>query len=135
LERAIFSQLDGRLPDVDERRKTDWILEDLNFFCPSRPAIPPNHHTPGIDSSFQAMGALYVIEGSTLGGQMICKMVAKRLGISPGSGFKFFSGYGEDTARMWAEFKDFMNSNQWTREEEREVIDTAERTFGLFKQA
>lgn len=134
LEKAIFSQLKGTLPDVAQRRKTEWILEDLDYFRPSRPAISPYLNTPDINNNIQAIGALYVIEGSTLGGEVICRMVSQRLGVYPEPGFKFFSGYGEDTAQMWEDFKNFINSKSWTPEEEDEIINTAGYTFGSFKQ-
>ena len=135
LEKTVISQLEDSLTDVAQRRKMEWILEDVNYFSASRPKISVYPHTPEISNPLQAIGALYVIEGSTLGGQVICKMVSQRLGIDPENGFSFFSGYGERTASMWEKFKNFINSRSWTPEEEKEVINAAERTFTSFKQS
>lgn len=134
LEKAIFPQLKEALPDAAQRRKSEWIMEDIHFFKPAYQPIYTSSSTPQITSLPQAIGALYVIEGSSLGGQVICKMVAQKLDISQAEGFKFFSGYGEGTLTMWDNFKKFINGRDWDREEENEVVDAANRTFGLFKQ-
>lgn len=134
LEKAILPQLKEGFPDVAQRRKAEWILKDIQFF---KPAFRPSYttsFTPEITSLSQAIGALYVMEGSTLGGQVICKMVAQKLDVSQAEGFKFFSGYGEETLPMWDNFKTYINNRSWNPEEENEVIDAANRTFGLFKQ-
>lgn len=88
---------------------------------------------PAIDNYLKAIGTLYVIEGSTLGGQIICNMISRQWEIIPEGGFDFFSGYGKDTHAMWSDFKKFLNSNNLTREEEKEVVKAANRTFVLFK--
>src|SRR5690606_7092172 len=134
LERSIFPQFNGALPDAAQRRKADWILEDIHFFRPAYQPVFTSSSTPEITSLPQAIGALYVMEGSTLGGQVICKMVAQKLDVSQAEGFKFFSGYGEGTLAMWDNFKKYINNRSWNPEEENEVIDAANRTFGLFKK-
>src|SRR5690554_5361704 len=68
LEKAIFSQIEAVLPDSAQRRKSAWIVEDIHSLKPSYPAISPYPFTPEINSQTQAIGALYVLEGSTLGG-------------------------------------------------------------------
>ncbi len=47
------------------------------------------------------LGSLYVIEGSTLGGQVISRHLEKHFGWTDGHRYSFFSGYGEDTGRQW----------------------------------
>lgn len=135
LEKAIFSQLGTNLPDAAQRRKSEWIVEDIYCLKPSHPPFPTYPDTPQIDSHAQAIGALYVIEGSTLGGQVICKMISQRLGISTKAGFRFFTGYGENTVTIWDNFKNYINGRKWSEEEEKELVGAANRTFGLFKQS
>jgi heme oxygenase (biliverdin-IX-beta and delta-forming) len=50
------------------------------------------------------MGGLYVLEGSTLGGQLISRMIRGNLGYSPEAGCAFFAGYGAQTGSMWKTF-------------------------------
>ena len=135
LEAAIFSQIGTALPDAAQRRKSEWIVEDIQFLSPYRPPISGSPVIPEIDNHPKAIGALYVMEGSTLGGQVICKMIAKQLALLNGQGLRFFSGYGEETLEMWGNFKKMINDGKWSREEEKEIIDTANRTFTLFKQS
>ena len=49
----------------------------------------------------EAIGAVYVLEGSALGGLLIAKQVADRLGIGAEDGASFFAGEGRDTMRHW----------------------------------
>jgi heme oxygenase len=51
------------------------------------------------------LGAMYVMEGSTLGGQHIARHVEAALGLLPAQGDAYFRGYGERTGAMWTEFK------------------------------
>ena len=49
-----------------------------------------------------ALGTLYVLEGSNLGGRVIGRHVARNLGVGPGSGGSFYCGLGaEDARRRW----------------------------------
>lgn len=93
--------------DLQPRGKVSWLMEDLRALGYSEEAIsqlPRCVDTPAPTTLAQALGCLYVIEGSTLGGQVICREVARRLGISTGDGAMFFAGYGQETGRRWREF-------------------------------
>jgi heme oxygenase len=69
------------------------------------PACPP----PGLANAGQALGSLYVMEGSTLGGRVIAKSLAQRFGLGPTNGAAYFAGYGEHkTAPMWRLFLDYL---------------------------
>jgi heme oxygenase len=50
------------------------------------------------------MGTLYVLEGATLGGQIIQRQLHCSLGLDAGSGAAFFVGYGARTRQMWMQF-------------------------------
>jgi heme oxygenase len=57
---------------------------------------------PQIESVSEALGALYVLEGSTLGGRAILSSL-KRQGISL-EGLSFLDPYGKDAGRCWRSF-------------------------------
>jgi heme oxygenase len=135
LEREILFRLGNELDDIAQRRKTEWIIEDLKYFHSSQHTVPPYQNIPIINDNLQALGALYVIEGSTLGGQFICKMISQKLEIPSSGGFSFFLAYGEDTPDMWENFKKFINGKNLLQEEEKKVMDAANMTFNLFKQS
>ena len=52
-----------------------------------------------------ALGSLYVMEGSTLGGAVITKALRHAAWLPPG-GFRYFNPYGAETGRMWRRFQD-----------------------------
>ena len=51
--------------------------------------------TPNSDSL--AFGCLYVMEGATLGGQVIGRHVRQTLGVTPETGGRFHAAYGDRT--------------------------------------
>jgi heme oxygenase len=63
-----------------------------------RARLPPLHDV------YFMLGAMYVMEGSTLGGQFISKHVEECLGLKAGKGHAFFLGHVVHTSRMWREF-------------------------------
>lgn len=50
------------------------------------------------------MGALYVLEGSTLGGRMIGRHITATHGLT-GEGLAYYSGHGPRTGSMWLAFR------------------------------
>lgn len=98
------------IPDAIERRKSDAILADIGALGGELPVISNEVPQPEVKSYAQALGAAYVLEGSTLGGIIIAKMISKQLGIPATAGFSFFNGYGEATTEMWSKFRTFLNA-------------------------
>ena len=68
-------------------------------------ALPRCPALPTIGGIPEALGCLYVMEGATLGGQIIRRQAASRLGLGPSSGCSFFSAYGEQVGPMWRAFR------------------------------
>ncbi|NNU33797.1 biliverdin-producing heme oxygenase [Mucilaginibacter sp. S1162] len=95
--------------------------------------MPTNNELPQITNYLQGFGALYVIEGSTLGGQIISKMVQQHLPVQDGKGLSFFNGYGDKMHQMWGAFKDILNKAAATPEDEQIIIAAANDTFAKFK--
>lgn len=119
-------------PAVSENidiRYADHILNDIRDLGDSSDNhIPVCQSTPELDSAASALGALYVTEGSTLGGRIITKMIAKQLNISSEKGFSFFNAYGDDTQIMWEKFKNVLN-NPRPHHEQKEMMTAAMDTF------
>ncbi|WP_367161563.1 biliverdin-producing heme oxygenase [Methylibium sp.] len=66
-------------------------------------ALPVCRNATALSSTREAaLGALYVIEGSTLGGKMISSHL---LGAAwcPQAGLRYFNPYGNETGRRWSE--------------------------------
>ena len=56
------------------------------------------------------LGALYVVEGSTLGGQVIAEQLRRRLGVDASNGAAGFDPYGAETVARWAQFTGYLGS-------------------------
>lgn len=129
LEKRINELVDKQLlPDLKKRRKAEAILDDMRYIDAGVSA-PSFDDLPEIETSYAALGSLYVIEGSTLGGQIISKMVAQRLGLTTTQGLSFFHGYGSLTNEMWEIFKAALDGLSLLPHQEEELISAAKETF------
>ncbi|OKS88934.1 biliverdin-producing heme oxygenase [Mucilaginibacter polytrichastri] len=118
-----------QMPDHAQRRKTEAIADDIIALGGQPVAKATGNELPEINSAEQAFGALYVIEGSTLGGSIIGKMISGKLGLN--TGLSFFNSYGENTHQMWASFKNILNNQP--SDTEQTITEAANSTFLKFK--
>jgi heme oxygenase len=131
LELAINQNFDDtHLPDYKLRRKTIALVNDLNAMKAKIPTLAEKEQLPQITDHLEALGALYVIEGSTLGGSVISKMMLKHL-PNDELGLSFFKSYGEDTVRMWQVFKQSLD-NRYDLTDQEIIIRSANETFIKF---
>ena len=132
LEQQIKAYLNKDLA-IDQRRKAGDLAADIAHFGAITPDFATGKDLPQIQNHLQAIGALYVIEGSTLGGIHISKMITKQLELNDTKGLTFFNGYGDDTMNMWSQFKDYLNEQPSNEAEQAEIIAAANETFMKFK--
>lgn len=87
------------------RRRLHLLAADLAALGLSPAAVRalPRCSPPLRDAS-EALGSLYVMEGSTLGGRAITRHVSNRLGLDGATGCAYFAGYGAATTPMWRSF-------------------------------
>jgi heme oxygenase (biliverdin-IX-beta and delta-forming) len=142
LEQLIDQFIDkDHLPDYERRRKSAAIINDLEQLGDARVGKLSNY-LPVITNNSQAFGALYVLEGSTLGGRIICNMLKKNVRLDnpgeqvsvPANAFSFFEGYGEATGQMWTTFKTKLDNYAADEARKLEIIDAATATFVNFKK-
>jgi heme oxygenase len=132
VECLVESQdLNINLPDFMERRKASYISEDILVLQGEVPELVHGNRLPKVEDAFQALGALYVLEGSTLGGVHIGKMIQKKLPDCENA-FRFFSGYGEQNMNMWEKFKEVLNGITGSENNVNSVLSGAEDTFQKF---
>jgi heme oxygenase len=86
------------------------------------PALPP---VAGTD---QALGRLYVLEGSTLGGTFIDRHLASLPQLA-GVRIRAFSPYGSETGAMWAGFRRVTRHRVATGGDAEVMIGSARETF------
>ncbi|MES2855264.1 MAG: biliverdin-producing heme oxygenase [Bdellovibrionota bacterium] len=96
--------------EISDRKKSGWLHEDLALVSVEArsksidiSSVKPPNSVP------EALGWLYVLEGSTLGGQVIAKNLSAALGIEADSGARYFSAYGSQTGKMWQSFLRSLN--------------------------
>jgi len=88
--------------DYDARRKAPALRRDLAVLG-VEPAAGELAVPPRLDSVAHALGYQYVLEGSTLGGQVIRRDAhARGLGLE---GLGFFDVYGPETGNRWRSFR------------------------------
>jgi heme oxygenase len=117
--------------DLKSREKINLLKDDLLSLGFSEKEIvdfPVCHKFPDITNITEAMSALYVLEGSTLGGQIIFKQLSNSGILVNGDGRgKFFKSYGANTRSMWMDFKKSLDSLSHT--EMPKILATAKETF------
>ena len=118
--RAVYGALEEVLARVEQwpegfdwtaRRKVPLLDRDLAWLASRGVIADETIDVAGATAAFpdvpalpEAIGMLYVLEGATLGGQLIARRVGPRLGITPDAGASFFAGMGEATGRRWRAF-------------------------------
>ncbi|MGQ8630067.1 biliverdin-producing heme oxygenase [Agrobacterium sp. DKPNP3] len=121
--------LDGLLPDLKGRRRLPMIeqdLADLGLGIPEASAPRFTAETP-FDLP-EAMGWLYVVEGSNLGAAFLLKDAAK-LGLTEEFGARHLAGAPEGRGLHWRTFTSAVDEISLTVEEEERVIAGAEAAF------
>jgi heme oxygenase len=93
--------------DFPSRRRARWLKEDILVAAPERELDPWPCYCVGMIE--EALGILYVLEGSCLGGQIMQRQAILLPGISTISGARFFAGHGEQTLPMWQSFIQALN--------------------------
>jgi len=99
--------------DWPRRRKTPLLERDL-ISAGDRPdglaALARCTNLPAVDGRSHALGCLYVLEGATLGGQLIVRHLSQLPGLADEVTFSFFSSYGAEVSAMWREFREFLSA-------------------------
>lgn len=126
-EDKIFSSLSENFSEklkLDQRVKLPLIEKDLS-------SLSIENQEPSHDLEFanehEALGAMYVIEGSTLGGNVIAKQLSRTEGFENVT-FNFFGCYQENTGPMWKNFKEVLDT-EVTEENYNEVLTGAKKLY------
>jgi heme oxygenase len=121
------------LKDHLQRRKTSSLLNDITALGATANKTISQEDLPVFENHLQAFGALYVLEGSTLGGPYISKMIQKQLDKQDTEGLSFFNSYGEETETMWNMFKAVLDRQAGNEAEQNVILQSADETFLKFK--
>lgn len=132
-ERRAAPLLSQMLPGFfPERRKTPLLEEDLQFLGSEPAALAECPDLPATDSLLPLLGSLYVLEGATLGGQILSRHFTRQFNLSPYQGCAFFTGYGSDTGRRWRSFCERLTSYS-SPDNDVVIVQSAIDTFCCFQ--
>jgi heme oxygenase len=121
--------------DFQQRIKAQWLRADLTSLgVPEEEiaALPQLGSWPSLVSPADAMGALYVLEGATLGGRMILSQLTPELGVTAQCGAQFFASYGVETGAKWRDFLAALAPFGEMTYEAARVEQAAQATFACF---
>lgn len=132
VEQQILKQLTAEdISDIADRRKANFILDDLYNLGHPTANLAINDRLPSISDKVSAFGAAYVLEGSTLGGKIIADLLIRQTSGAVSQSLKFFQGYRESSMNKWLTFKNSLN--QITEERDQQsALQSAVETFQTF---
>lgn len=103
-ERRMMQAAPCRVADFYAcRRKEHLLSADLAWLGEPMLPAPVIPLRPSMTTRAERLGALYVVEGSMLGGAVLARHFRRRFRFGPAQGLAFFSGYGSQTADYWRE--------------------------------
>lgn len=119
--------------DFHDRWKVHLLKQDLKNLGMSDLEIEniPQLNLFGSEPSLEELiGALYVMEGSTLGAMILSKHFHLRFHLDSFNGLAYFSGYGANTPLKWREWREY--SERLTQEmslSRKSILNQANKTF------
>jgi heme oxygenase len=113
--------------DFQERRKASLLEKDLVAVGTPPELVERCRWLPDASSLDRACGALYVMEGSTLGGQHISRM-ASQAHVDE-KVLHYFKSYGARVGEMWKSLGEALNRFAEIGGDESEIVEGARDTF------
>jgi heme oxygenase len=133
---AGFAEAPAEMADAIElraRARSEALARDLESLGSAShvETLPLCEAVPSLETEPQWLGALYVTEGSTLGGAAIARALAA-------SGFKsdqrhFFEAYGDRRSQMWRSFLARLERHAGDEAAAREAQSAAQSAFDAFE--
>ncbi|QXI18707.1 biliverdin-producing heme oxygenase [Pseudomonas hamedanensis] len=135
LEQALLDS--GVIPDdfdLTPRLKAATLYADLQTLGAASTMLSLCRELPLINASAASLGVLYVLEGATLGGQILRREIAARLNLDADNGAAFLDIYGAATGRRWRDFIEYLGSRPLDAAERAAVVAAAQTTFSCFER-
>jgi heme oxygenase len=127
--RAIAATVPSKLPLLEhdlavlaERRLPSWSTLDAALESLER------HLGDAAAAGASLLGALYVIEGATNGGQFLAMRLAQSAEIPP-EALSYYQGYGAETIARWRALGDRVNAAVHEPAEQAALVGTAKGLF------
>ncbi|MDO4709779.1 MAG: biliverdin-producing heme oxygenase [Pseudomonadota bacterium] len=116
------------LPELDARRRLAQVTQDLRDLGTPLPEAAAGK----LDSSTalpEALGWLYVAEGSNIGGTVLYKLASSKLGLNAEHGARHLAAHPDGAARHWREFTRALDEIALSEAEEARVFAAANQAF------
>lgn len=125
--------LAGALPDWPARHKSQLLAADLASLGAGLPHEnrATNAALAGVDDLAAAFGALYVVEGATLGGAIVGPSIRATL-AGADDAFAFYGCYGAQIGPRWREFIAALALEACEPDARDEIVAAARLTFATF---
>ena len=117
--------------------RSGWLADDLKMLGVDSRALgaaPLCQDIPGLDTAEARLGALYVVEGSALGGRELGRNIARVLGRETIAGRRFFLGRGAGTGAAWRAYLAKLSDHSSDPASRVTIIDAALETFAVFER-
>ena len=113
-ENFLFTSLSTSLAaklHIEKRSKRNALLADMEELKIAIPKKTTTHHQLIISKNDASiLGALYVLEGATLGGNIIYKKLATNAALTHlDLNFHYYQVYGNNLITYWKEFYEVLN--------------------------
>lgn len=122
--------------DYAARKKLPLIRKDLQELGIKEEELAEREaagSSPEMRIPFGLLGAMYVMEGATLGGMVIVKSLKKNQNLSEISTFHYFGCYGGETGKQWKRFLEVLQQEGNKPEAKEQVVLAAKETYQFFK--
>jgi heme oxygenase len=143
----FYSAMESDLPaaelkaagfDIEERRKLPLLERDLTslgLFDQAKAVAAIKPDVTSVDNASKDLVSVYVIEGATLGGQVITRHLREHLGLSVEEGGAFFNSYGPMVGPMWKAFGTAVTEYSENNDFDDQIVNTAKETFDCFRKS
>jgi heme oxygenase len=114
-EQQLFETLNPELKDeleINKRRKLPALLKDLDELNINPQDVEFQEKVVSVTANdATVLGAMYVLEGATLGGNVIVKRLKVNQNLQQlNLGFHYYQVYGEDLGKYWKQFCQVLNT-------------------------
>ncbi len=123
---------------LQPRRKASLLGNDLRWFGWKENDFATVQQIPSerlrLDGQAETLGSCYVVEGSTLGGQILSRMLERQLGLQGGHGYSYFRSYGSGVREAWVQFGDFLSAKLSSGADISAAVAGAKTTFEVLNE-
>lgn len=131
LERLLAA--DDEMAAIGYRPRTPLLEADLGKLHGSEAAAPSS--LPAYSTGAARLGALYVLEGSAIGGQLIRRHLVAAFGQDFDECLSFYRPYGDSPSGQWQRFRQYLLDHVVGEDALMQAKEGALATFGLFHQS